>query len=586
MNTRKILERICSKQHYAYAVFTSDFRIVDFSQSVTHFSKVDKRMEVGEDIREFFWELYGIEEQLVSLQHEATEEIKIPMLQNGEVYYSMGIEAFSLEGDNDAFVLYIEEERYFQEHYVQEIRDHNQHMLEQQYQKVLLEQEHFYIDLFERQINRFNEQNDGIITPLIGPLLEKIKKNSAEFERHFSARLDKETRELAELKARAEEALKSKSLFLANMSHEIRTPLNAIIGFISLLQAKESDPEKLSYLTIVKESSDSLLSLINDILDFSKIESGNLTLETIDFDAHAALKSTAELFKTKALEKQIAFSVDLSDTIPRRLEGDPLRLKQILANLLSNAIKFTPEKGSVLLSASYENGRLNVNVTDSGIGIPKEKQKHIFEAFSQADNSTVRKYGGTGLGLSISAELARLLGGTLTLESEEGKGSTFSFSLPMQPAEQPEPAEEAPKNEALPERLHGHLLLVDDIRSNQMFTGIILKQAGITYDIANNGLEAVEFFKKNRYDLILMDENMPELSGTDATQQIRKLERECGRSPVPIIAMTANAFNEDRQRLLDTGMSDYISKPITPEKLLGLLNRHLSSTSEKRSLEQ
>jgi len=376
---------------------------------------------------------------------------------------------------------------------------------------------------------------------------------------------------LAESKRLAEEATKQKSQFLANMSHEIRTPLNAITGFITLLEEKETDETKLKYLHIIKNSSDSLVQIINDILDISKIESGKLKIEPYNFNPYDDLITIAELFQAKAAEKNINFKIKYNSDMPKMLFGDALRIKQIFTNLLSNAIKFTPEGSMVKSVVWYKNGYLNIVVKDYGIGISEEKQKDIFEAFTQADGSTARMYGGTGLGLTICMELSKMLNGKLTLKSKEGKGSTFRLAVPVPIGEEEEETVEEDISS-----MKGHILIVEDYEANRMFVSIILDNAGLTYDMANDGLEAIEKFKEGKYDLILMDENMPNLGGMDAAREIAKIEKERGQPHTPVISLTANALQGDRERFIKAGFDDYLSKPINPESLLKTMKRFLS----------
>jgi signal transduction histidine kinase len=380
-------------------------------------------------------------------------------------------------------------------------------------------------------------------------------------------------RSLEIAKNEAEEASKQKSQFLANMSHEIRTPLNAITGFISLLQEEETDPKKIKYLNIIQNSSDSLLQIISDILDISKIESGKLDITPIDFNPYDDLITIAELFQAKATQKSITLKIKYNSNMPKVLHADSLRIKQILSNLLSNAIKFTPENSMIKCIIWYHKGHLNIRVKDYGIGIPKEKQEHIFTAFSQAESSTEREYGGTGLGLAISRKLSEMLNGSLTLKSEEGKGSSFLLSLPMpEGQEKSETLTQAPTKET---PLKGHILLVDDTETNRMFLGIVLENMGLTYDTANDGLEAIEQFNAHQYDVILMDENMPKLSGTGAAKAILEIEEQKNLSHTPIVSLTANALKGDKERFLEAGMDDYLSKPVNPVALTEVLRKYL-----------
>jgi len=375
-------------------------------------------------------------------------------------------------------------------------------------------------------------------------------------------------------KEKAEQASEYKSQFLANMSHEIRTPLNAISGFIGLLHDEETNNEKLKYYKTIQNASNLLTTIINDILDFSKIESGKLEVELVNFNPYEDILLTAELFKIQAVEKEINFTIFYNENIPKLLYGDIYKIKQIFTNLLSNAIKFTPNGSKIKCMLWYINGKLNIRVKDYGIGIPKEKAKLIFESFSQVDSSVVRKYGGTGLGLSISSKLASLLGGSLIFTNAK-KGSIFTLSIPISVVNESEEVKEIVKasHDAVKS---GHILLVEDNEANRMFVGIVLKKAGLTYDYANNGLEAIEKFKVGKFDLVLMDENMPKLGGIMATKEILAFEKKSKVEHTPIIALTANALSGDERRFLEAGMDGYLSKPITPtlliESIYGFLN--------------
>ena len=375
-------------------------------------------------------------------------------------------------------------------------------------------------------------------------------------------------------KEEAKQSSLQKSKFLANMSHEIRTPLNAITGFISLLSEDETDLKKLKYLNVIQNSSDSLLQIINDILDISKIESGKLDIEAINFSPYDDLITVAELFQAKAAEKGVVLKIQYNHDIPNILFSDAHRIKQILSNLLSNAIKFTPSGSNVKCIVWYKKGALHIRVKDYGIGIAADKQKSVFDSFSQADSSTAREYGGTGLGLTISSKLTEMLGGTLTLKSVEGKGSCFllRIEMPLGTETKSPPSLSLSKQDFV----GNHILIVDDMQSNQMFIGIILDNAGMTHDIAENGIEAIEKFKTKKYDLILMDENMPRLGGVGATKEILKIEKKSGQLHTPIISLTANALKGDKERFLKAGMDDYLSKPIDPSLLLTTLNKYLN----------
>jgi PAS domain S-box-containing protein len=373
---------------------------------------------------------------------------------------------------------------------------------------------------------------------------------------------------------KAKKLAKAKSEFLANMSHEIRTPLNAIVGFVDILQEKDIDKESLEYVNIIDKSSKSLLQIIEDILDFSKIESGKLNIDKIYFDPISEFKIIIDLFSGKSSKKNISLNVIIDKNLPKSINTDPLRVKQVISNLLSNSIKFTESGKNIFVTISYEKNLLHVSVKDEGKGIAKDKLKHIFEAFNQEDSSTTREFGGTGLGLSISSELVKLLGGELKVRSKINEGSEFYFSIPV--TIDKEIKKDIQTNLDI-DFSNIKLLLVEDNKSNQMFMNVILKKMKISFDIANDGVEAVEIFKKvhNQYDIILMDENMPNMNGIEATKQILKYEKEHNLKHTPIVALTANALKGDRERFLKAGMNEYLAKPLDKNKLKEILNKFI-----------
>ena len=377
-------------------------------------------------------------------------------------------------------------------------------------------------------------------------------------------------------------AERTKSNFLSNMSHEIRTPLNAIIGFITLLKEEEENKEKLAYINTIENSSLSLVHIINDILDFSKIENSKLDIVPIAFNPHKEFQDLIDLFQISAKEKEINLKIKITQELPNYILSDSLRLRQIISNLLSNAIKFTNEKGKITLRVRYNQKRnyLFVSIRDNGIGIAKDKHTKVFEVFSQSDNSITRKYGGTGLGLTISAKLIRLLGGKLELKSSEGKGSIFYFSIPAATVYNHDALinKEAEKEKIKKNKIefNSKILLVEDNEANQMFMKIILKKYKLDIDLANDGIEAVDKFINNKYDLILMDENMPNKNGIEATKDIIKHEKEKNLIHTPIIALTANALQGDKEKLINAGMDEYLSKPLNKEHLITILNKYLN----------
>ena len=412
----------------------------------------------------------------------------------------------------------------------------------------------FLIKLIELGVNAY------LIKPItLKQIANTLKKVTEEI--YTQRNLENKIKEVEQL-------VKIKSEFLANMSHEIRTPLNAILGFIKLSQ-DENDIKKIkNYLKIIDSSSNTLLTIINDILDISKIESGKIKIENIDFPSNE-LFYTLKLFESRAKEKNLIYKIRFSN-LPKYLYGDIHRIRQVISNLVSNAIKFTPPKKKVEIYIKYDNDKLYVEVKDEGIGIEKDKLKTIFDSFSQADNSITRQYGGTGLGLTISNKLVELMGGKLMVESEHKKGSKFFFEIPIKKGKKIEKniLKKSPK-EKNKNQQKKKILVVEDNIANQMFIKVILNKLNILFDMASNGKEAVEKTKSNRYSLILMDINMPIMSGTEATKEIRKF------SKIPIIALSANALDENKDNLLEIGMNDYLTKPIDIIKLQDIINKYI-----------
>ena len=399
----------------------------------------------------------------------------------------------------------------------------------------------------------------------------ELKKDELERESNKVKSLNRDLElNVTELK----KAIEVKSDFLANMSHEIRTPLNGILGFVDILKDNVTGTENKKYLTIIDSSSNHLLGVINDILDISKMENGKLEIENIAFNVRDELESTINLFKAKASENNLSLEINFDNNLPENLIGDVLRIKQVLSNLLSNAIKFTPKYKRIYLNITYSSNLLNVSIKDEGIGIAKDKISHIFKAFSQADSSTTRRYGGTGLGLSISNTIISLMSGELKLKSEVGVGSEFYFSIPLSIAQKIK----KPSLEDKSKILEGSILLVEDNKANQMFMKVLLKKINLKFEIVNDGLEAVEAFKSKKYDVILMDENMPNMNGIEATKIILNIEKENNLAHTPIIALTANALKGDRERFLVAGMDEYLAKPVNKTKLNNILSKYLPLT--------
>jgi PAS domain S-box-containing protein len=388
-------------------------------------------------------------------------------------------------------------------------------------------------------------------------------------------------RDITERKRDAEElkrAQKTKEQFLANISHEIRTPINGIAGMATLLSQKPGKAEQEMYLSAIRSAADNLKVIINDILDLASIESGKLKLEQIGFNLNDQLQSLLSTFSHQANEKALKLELELQEEANKIFLGDPVRLNQILINLISNALKFT-HIGFISIKCSVlkqerKKYQLKFEVSDSGIGIPKDKLKTIFESFSQADVSVTRKYGGTGLGLTIVRQLVELQGGTISVKSQIDVGSTFTFTLPYQISD----ARSIHRNK-LQAGSHGrktlkdlHVLLVEDNDINRLYASSILKTWGCEVASAENGFVAVEKVKNQSFNVVLMDIQMPVMDGFEATKAIRSLSNP--KNKVPIIALTANATRRDVEKCLAEGMDNCIAKPFTPEELFKIINQY------------
>jgi CheY-like chemotaxis protein len=359
------------------------------------------------------------------------------------------------------------------------------------------------------------------------------------------------------------------------MSHEMRTPLHGILGVTRLLRAERPDDTlagRTHRLEMIERTGEHLLGLINDVLDYSKIEGGHLRVEQIDFDLTALVESVADLARIAAAEKGLALTLHVAVDSPCWVHSDPSRLRQVLLNLSGNAVKFT-DRGSVHLSLQRSpEGDTLIEVTDTGPGIAPDQHERVFDAFHQSDGSFGRKHGGTGLGLTISRELARALGGELVCTDAPGGGARFVFTLPL-PAGAPVLAPAQASNAPL--SLHGRVLVVEDNPVNALVTEALLLRTGVSVDLVADGMQAVARATNAHYDLILMDCQMPGMDGFEATARIRAAERASGANAVPIVALTANALESDRQRSMAAGMNEHLAKPFHEQELNTLLMRYL-----------
>ena len=420
---------------------------------------------------------------------------------------------------------------------------------------------------------------------------EALKNLTAELEQKVLTR----TRELQTARDHAIASNEAKSLFLANMSHEIRTPMNGILGVIYLLASSELSHHQRHLLETAKESSELLLAIINDILDVSKIEAGELTLETITFDLVETITSITNTFLIAAQQKKLTLNTDIAANLPRLVEGDPTRIRQVLYNLIGNAIKFT-HKGTISVSAKLcPDNLIEISVNDTGIGIAADKTSHIFSPFAQADESITRKFGGTGLGLAICTHLTKLMGRGIEVSSTPGKGSTFTFWLNLKTLTVEQEAGNSQKSNAPNSAKFASslIMLVDDNPVNREIGSEILRAQGLVVDCFENGQLALDAVTQKNYHAILMDIQMPVMDGLTATAQIRALGGKY--KSLPIIAMTAHARKEDIEKSLIAGMNAHLTKPVEPHKIFSLLGKSIpldaalpmspSTTTEKNLID-
>ncbi len=414
----------------------------------------------------------------------------------------------------------------------------------------------------------------------IGDLARHINNLASGLDR-ASREQEQAISQLISAREEAEQANRAKSDFLAMMSHELRTPMNGVLGMLQLLETTEQTREQAEYTALATESTEHLLKVINDILDFSRIERGALELECIPFNLLELVQGSALVFQHSAQQRGLALELQIQAGLENiEVCGDPTRIRQILVNLLGNALKFT-EEGAIHLSLEWQALDhdvlwLTCAVHDSGIGISPERLEHMFDAFQQADSSISRRYGGTGLGLAIARTLAERMGGTLQAESKEGSGSTFTLEIPLPFQQSPAHRQQA-AGDAAPVAAGQEILLVEDNPVNQTVIEAMLRSLGYRVTLVADGIQAVRSAERQRYDAILMDCRLPVLDGYSATREIRAQEN--GRQ-VPIIALTANALQGDRENCLQAGMNDYLAKPFKRAELQRILQRWIGSQPE------
>ena len=449
------------------------------------------------------------------------------------------------------------------------------------------EEDECYLDQLLEDVRQSKSQNleiegvrsDGDKIPLELSISDIILDNQQIYiaiVRNISVRKESE-RALVTAKEKAEEASMAKAVFLSTMSHEIRTPMNAVIGMTNLLLQEEPLPHQLNYLKTLKFSADNLLALINDILDFSKIDAGKITFENVEFSLKALIGSIKGAHEYMANEKGVAFKVVLDYDLPNSVIGDPIRLGQILNNLVNNAVKFT-EEGSVTLSvhliqSTTEEAVIEFEVKDTGIGITKDKTQEIFKSFTQSSSEITRRYGGTGLGLAITKNLIELQGGSINVESKVDHGSRFYFTLAFQQGTGQDMPHSMDNEPSYGKDLRGiKLLLVEDNEVNHFVAKKFLEKWNVQVDHAVNGVQAMKKLESSTYDIVLMDLQMPEMDGYETTIKIRGMDK---YKDLPIVALTASAMLEIRDKVFEVGMNDFVSKPFNPDELYQKISKNL-----------
>ena len=447
--------------------------------------------------------------------------------------------------------------------------------------------------LLRRQIKRLKLENQESVR--VNEFIRLVSDSYFQFDSDrllLERAMDLSAEEVNLSKEKAEEGARAKSKFLANMSHEIRTPMNGILGMAELLLESNLNDEQKDLANTIRDSGECLLAIVNDILDFSKIEAGKIELIPEPFELYTCLERCKRLFQKRLELGVIAFIIEVHRNIPEKLIGDSGRLSQILINLIGNSVKFTPSGGAIMLLVEPIDLRddkitLNFHVSDTGIGIHPEDQQHIFDAFSQAARTDMRKYGGTGLGLTISTQLVKLMGGEIALTSVPGKGTRFSFSASFAPSFEKQKKQEQAPNEVLSDSNltigQLNILAAEDNSVNQLLIKRFLGNRGHKVTVAQNGKEVIELFSNANFDLILMDIQMPEIDGIAATKEIRAMQ-DPSKAKIPIIALTANALVGDREHYISQGMDNYIAKPFNADSLMSVIShtivRHTSASEE------